>query len=144
MPPADTLLSLLQLANYLHARGQVMVGVPCFGGRHGRRQRTGRTGPPKHATRGYFSFPLAGSYLASTAAAAAPQKSWGWFARLGKCGWDGSEALLGEAADQAAVGGNTIGPATARASDGVGEVNQADVIALPDSAVFAVARRRDR
>src|SRR5438874_12370789 len=64
MPPADTLLSLLQLANYLHARGQVMVGVPCFGGPHGRRQRTGRTGPPKHATRGYFSFPLAGSYLA--------------------------------------------------------------------------------
>src|SRR5438874_6490315 len=63
MPPADTLLSLLQLANYLHARGQVMVGVPCFGGPHGRRQRTGRTGPPKHATRGYFSFSLAGSYL---------------------------------------------------------------------------------
>src|SRR5438874_12952280 len=64
MPPADTLLSLLQLANYLHARGNVVVGVPCFGGRHGRRQRTGRTGPPKHATLGYVTFPFAACYLA--------------------------------------------------------------------------------
>src|SRR5436853_1750190 len=63
MPPSHTSLSLLQVAIYLHARGEVMVGVPCFGGPHGRRQPTGRTGPPKHATLAYFSFPLAGSYL---------------------------------------------------------------------------------
>src|SRR5437016_9284754 len=65
MPPSDTSLSLLQGANYLPARGKVGVGVPCFGGRHGRRQRTGRTGPPKHATLGYFTFPFAACYLDS-------------------------------------------------------------------------------
>src|SRR5437016_10016355 len=64
MPPSHTSLSLWQGASYLPARGNVVVGVPCFGGPHGRRQRTGRTGPPKHATLGYVTFPFAACYLA--------------------------------------------------------------------------------
>src|SRR5438270_11314237 len=47
----------------LQARGNVVEGVPCFGGPHGRRQRTGRTGPPKHATLGYVTFPFAACYF---------------------------------------------------------------------------------
>src|SRR5262249_29433780 len=55
----------------------------------------------------------------------------------------GSEALVGEAAYQAGVGGGAVGAAAAGAGDRVGEVDQADVVAFPDGAVLAVSRRRD-
>src|SRR5262245_4218279 len=55
-----------------------------------------------------------------------------------------SEALVGEAADQAGIRGDAVGPATASAGNRMGEVDEADVIAFPDGAIFAVTGRRDR
>src|SRR5438093_13736035 len=54
-------------SNYLHASGQVIVGVPCFSSAHSRTQRTGSTGLPTHATRGSFFFPFASCYVAVVA-----------------------------------------------------------------------------
>src|SRR5207302_4516762 len=57
----------------LPPRGKAVAGVACFRGPRRPGQRTGRTGPRKHATLGYVTFPRAASYLATFHRGPSPQ-----------------------------------------------------------------------